>query len=56
MEKETTPQDLIKLCDELEEAYTPVIPLKQWLFGESPYGWMVADELKEKKRFSPLQS
>jgi hypothetical protein len=47
-EKKCCECNLIKLRDELQEAYTPIIPLEQWLFGESPCGKMIADMMKEK--------
>jgi hypothetical protein len=42
-------KELKELCDDLQKQYTPVISLEQWLFGESPCEWMVADMLKSKR-------
>jgi hypothetical protein len=46
-------KELTELRDELQEAYTPIISLEQWLFGESPCGKMVADMLREKQARRP---
>jgi hypothetical protein len=50
MEKKTEPGDLVALRDELQEAYTPIIPLRQWMFGESPCSKMVSDMIKDKEQ------
>jgi hypothetical protein len=41
-------KELTELRDELQEAYTPIIPLRQWMFGESPCSKMISDMLREK--------
>jgi hypothetical protein len=43
-----TAKDFKALSDELQEAYTPIISLEQWLYGETPCSKMVNDMLKEK--------